>query len=158
MNARHGAQMIARSLAHLPRADDDWSTRFPKENWPTFEAMADQFPSSHAWVKPVRYDYAGFFHAAVEASELEDGITLLAVPQPLSFESSITVEYVGEGVSEDGCFFHAFLFQGRGFDVYIWIEDDLNRTWLVWRGCEDDYVRAEVLLRMFEGRTLAHLG
>ena len=157
MIARHFAQMIARSLAHLPRADDDWSTHFPKEDWPTFEEMADQFPSPHVWVKPARYDYAGFFHAAVEASELRDGHTLLAGPQQLSADNSVTVRYVGEGISEDGCFFHAFLFRGRVFDVYIWIEDDLNRTRLVWRGCEREYVRAEVLLRMFERETLAHL-
>ena len=151
------AKRLARLISNgLPLEMDDASP-LPHQDWPTFEDMADQFPSPHVWVKPARYDYAGFFHAAVEASELRDGHTLLAGPQQLSADNSVTVQYVGEGISEDGCFFHAFLFRGRVFDVYIWIEDDLNRTRLVWRGSEREYVRAEVLLRLFEGETLAHL-
>lgn len=149
--------MILRHFFNLPRTDQDCAALFPKEDRPTFEHMADQFPSPHAWIRPARNDYDGFFHAAVEAYELEDGPSLLAGPQPLSADSSIRVRYVGKGVSEDGCFFHAFLFEGCGFDVFIWIEDDLNRARLVWRGSEGEYVRAEVLLRMFEGETLAHL-
>lgn len=149
--ARRLARLISKGLP----LEEDGAPPLPHQDWPTFEEMADQFRSPHAWVNPSRYDFAGFFHAAVEASELRDGLILLAGPQPLSAGSSVTVCCVGKGGSDDGCIFYAFLFQGCGFDVFIWIEDDLNRTRLVWRGSEDEYVRAEVLLRMFEGHTLA---
>jgi len=119
--------------------------------------MLNRFPSPNPWCEPTGFNYEGFFRAAVEASELEHGLTLLAEQQPLSADSSLAVRYVGEGVSEDGCFFYAFLFQGCGFDAFIWIEDDLNRTRLAWRGNEQAYLRAELLMRMFEGETLAHL-
>lgn len=151
------AKRLVRLISKGLPLDMDGASPLPHQDRPTFEDMADQFPSPHGWVKPTHYDYAGFFRSAVEASELQDGLTLLADPQPLSADSSIMIQYVGEGVSEDGCVFHTFLFQGRDFDVYIWIEDDLNRTRLVWRGCEREYVHAEVLLRMFERETLAHL-
>lgn len=151
------AERLARLVSKGLPLDMDGASPLPHRDWPTFEDMADQFPSPHAWVNPSPYDHAGFFQAAVEASEFQDGLTLLADPQPLSADSSITVQHVGKGGSEDGCIFYAFLFQGCGFDAFIWIEDDLNRTRLVWRGSEDEYVRAEVLLRMFEGHTLAHL-
>lgn len=153
----HEAKRLARLISKgLPLEMDD-APPLPHQDWPTFEDMADQFPSPHAWVKPVCYDCAGFFHAAVEASELRDGLTLLAGPRPLSSDSNLSVRYVGMGTSNDGCIFHAFLFEGCDFDVFIWIEDDLHRARLVWRGNEDEYFRAEVLLRMFEGETLAHL-
>jgi len=138
-------------------ASSDGADILACEKWPTFEDMLNRFSSPDPWRKPTAFDYDGFYRAAVEASELKDGLTLLVVPQPLSADSSLAVQYVGEGSSEDGCIFYAFLFRGCGFYALIWIEDDLRRARLAWRGDEDAYVRAELLLRLFEGETLAHL-
>lgn len=121
----------------------------------TFADMLTRFPGTMPWNVATNFD--GFFHAAVEASDLDEGATRLAEPQPLSFDDSLTVQYVGDGSFEDGAVLYGFLFRGYEFDALIGIEDDLNRAKLVWRGNKDAFSRAEVLLRMFEGRTLAHL-
>ena len=125
--------------------------------WSACEAMLTQFHASAPWYEPTEFEYNGFFQAAVEASELEGGETLLSGQQPLAFDASLTVQYIGEGTSEDGSIFYAFLFQGSAFDAFIWIEDNLRRARLVWRGDEDACVNAELMLRIFEGETLAHL-
>lgn len=151
--AKRRARLISKGLS----LEMDDAPPLPHQDWPTFDDMQNRFPSPDHWREPTASDFSGFFHAASEASEVQDGLTLLAGPQPLSADGRITIQYVGKGGSEDGCFFYAFLFKGRGFDVFIWIEDDLHRARLVWRGSEDEYVQAEVLLRMFEGETLANL-
>lgn len=124
-------------------------------SWPSFAEMLARFQPDTRWNEAA--DFGGFFDAAVEASDLDKGAALLAEPQPLSFNGSLTVQSVGEGSSEDGAIFHGFLYKGRGFEAFIWIEDDLTRAKLAWRGNENDFRRAELLLRMFEGRTLTHL-
>lgn len=149
--------MTRRLFANLPGTDESRSAAPPPEDWPTFEDMQNQFPSPDPWRKATAFDWDGFYLAAVEASKLKNDLTLLVVPQPLSADSSLAVQYVGEGSSEDGCIFYSFLFRGCGFDALIWIEDDLHRARLAWRGDEDAFVRAELLLRLFEGETLADL-
>ncbi len=149
--------MTTHLFAHLPRTDEPCSTAPPPEDWPSFEDMLNRFPSPDPWRNPTGSDYDGFFWAAVEAFKLKDGLTLLVVPQPLSADIKLAVQHVGVGGSEDGCIFYAFLFRGCGFDTLIWIEDDLRRARLAWRGDEAAYVHAELLLRLFEGETLAHL-
>lgn len=124
-------------------------------SWPSFEEMLARFQPATPWNETA--NFGGFFDAAVEASDLDNGPALLAEPQALSFNSSLTVQSVGEGSSEDGAIFHGFLYRGRGFETFIWIEDDLTRARLAWRGSENEFLRAELLLRMFEGRTLTHL-
>lgn len=138
-------------------ASSDGADILACEKWPTFEDMQNRFLSPDSWRKPTAFDWDGFYKAAVEASELKDGRTLLVVPQPLSSDRSLAVQYAGEGSSRDGCIFHAFLFRGCGFDALIWIEDDLRRARLAWRGDEDAFFRAELLLRLFEGKTLSDL-
>lgn len=120
-----------------------------------FADMIARFPGAMPWNAATDFD--GFFHAAVEASNLDEGATRLAEPKPLSFDNSLTVQYVGDGSFEDGAVLYGFLFRGNKFDAVIGIEDDLNRAKLVWRGNQNAFDRAEVLLRMFEGRTLTHL-
>lgn len=121
----------------------------------TFDDMLTHFSGTMPWNAATHFD--GFFQAAKEASDLDNGSTLLAEPQPLSFDDGLTVQYVSDGSIEDGAVFYGFIFKGYEFDAVIGIEDDLNRAKLVWRGNKDAFGRAEVLLRMFEGRTLAHL-
>jgi hypothetical protein len=156
MIRRHRADVIAGLISGVASAQSDWDSLVPLEDVPTFDEMLERFPPLDSWKLPAT-DCEGFFRAAVEASDLENGLTLLAVPQPLSFDSSLTVRYVGEAASEDGCIFFGFLFEGVGFDVFIWVDDDIFRVKLVWRGDEDAYLRAELLLRMFDGETLARL-
>lgn len=124
-------------------------------SWPSFAEMLARFQPATRWNEAA--DFGGFFDAAVEASDLDNGAALLAEPQPLSFNGSLTIQAVGGASSEDGAIFHAFFFEGSGFEALIWIEDDLNRAKLAWRGNEEEFCRAELLLRMFEGETLSHL-
>lgn len=128
-----------------------------KEQWLTFHDVQDRFPSVQPWRPPTNHGPYGFVSGADEASNLIKGRTLLAVPQPLSFNSRLTVRYVGRAVSDDGCFFFVFLFEGGSFDVLVWVEDDEHRAKLLWRGDQDDFLRSELMMRMFEGRTLEHL-
>lgn len=120
-----------------------------------FADMLVRFPGAMPW--NVATDFDGFFHAAKEAFNLGDGSTLLTEPQPVSFDDGLAVQYVGNGSVEDGAVFYGFIFKGREFEALIGIEDDLSRAKLVWRGNQNAFDRAEVLLRMFEGRTLPHL-
>lgn len=128
----------------------------PRHAWLTFEEMLPQFQSPDPWREPTGFEYNGFFQAAVEALAIEDRATLLAGQQSLAFDASLTIQYLGEGSSHAGYIFHAFLFRGRGFDAVIWIENGLRGARLTWRGDEDACVRAELLLRTFEGKVLAH--
>ncbi|URI14852.1 hypothetical protein [Brevundimonas albigilva] len=128
-----------------------------KERWLTFQDVQNRFPSDQPWRPPTNHGPSGFVSGADEASNLINGLTLLAAPQPLSFDSRLTVRYVGRAVSDDGCFFLVFLFEGGSFDVLVWVEDDEHRAKLLWRGDQDDFLRSELMMRMFEGRTLEHL-
>lgn len=121
----------------------------------TFADMLARFPGAMPWNAAT--DFNGFFHAAKEACDLDDGPTLMGEPQSLSFDDDLVVQYVGDGCIEDGAVFHGFIFKGCGFEALIGIEDDLRRAKLVWRGNQNAFDCAEVLLRMFEGRTLPHL-
>ncbi|WP_292089159.1 hypothetical protein [Brevundimonas sp.] len=128
----------------------------PNQRWLTFDEMLSLLPPPNSWRTPGD-DYDGFFQAAVEAYDLTNGQSLLAKSQPLAFNELLTVEYVGEGSGDDGCICYGFLFKGPDFDAFIWIEDDLRRARLVWRGDEEAYLRTGLMLRMFEEQTLSHL-
>lgn len=108
------------------------------------------------WKGPSK-DWSGFHSAAVEAADLANGRELLKCSQPLNFDPGLNVRYVGEARSNDGCRFYSFLFQRGGLDVLVWIEDDLHRSRLIWKGEDAVFERTEILLRMLEGETFAHL-
>lgn len=91
-----------------------------------------------------------FVDLAEGACNVDNGSTKfpVGVAAPLATNTPISVTYLGQSQSDDGCRFHAFLFRGPGYEVVSWVEDDGPRARSIWRGDEKSYEQASLTLRL----------
>lgn len=122
-----------------------------------WEEMLSLYENTEPWIVMPVCAHHGFYNAAVEAGALADGATILAQAVGLNDGLPVSVRYLGEGTCSQGAYFHAFMFSGPTFDALVWTEDDLIHGRLARRGDLEAFQKAEVSLRLYEDRTLAHL-
>lgn len=106
-----------------------------------------EFPWNCSWSDERHKPFADLTDSACKA---QNGKALFPLGDvvPLATNSPISLKYLGESYSDDGCMFHAFWFSGPGYDVVSWVEDDLSFGRTIWRGDEKAYGVASLTLRL----------
>ena len=109
-----------------------------------------------------RHDYTSaemlaFADAAMEGTDLENGANLLK-NATASFRPDLSITYLGEANCDQGCLFFGFLFSlADRLQVAAWIEDDLIRCHVVYRGDQAAFEQIALELKMHEGECFRHL-
>lgn len=135
---------------------------------PDFERLLRSPPLSSAsalgeWLFPDRTHPVSIHEAlsaladvAVEAVDLPDGQHLLTAGVPVTFRTDLHIRHLGECRSEDGARFDAFLLTiGLAAEVIVWLEDDLHRNCVAYRGAAGAVEQAGLEAKLFKGGCLA---